>query len=68
MTAATFKIIKTEFVKGKAYESLEKLPDNILQNINFSRRYKNRNKFIGDFDPNIIKLKYISFLQKKFVN
>lgn len=61
MAAAIFKIIKTEFVKGEAYESLEKPPDNILQNINFSRCYKNRSKFIGDFNPNIIKLKYIGF-------
>ena len=28
----------------------------ILQNMNFSRYYRNRGKFIYGFDPNIIKL------------
>ena len=29
----------------------------ILQNMNFSRYYRNRGKYIYGFDPNIIKLK-----------
>ena len=28
----------------------------ILQNMNFSRYYRNRGKFIYGFDPNIIKI------------
>ena len=35
----------------------------ILQNMNFSRYYRNRGKFIYGFDPNIIRLDFVTINQ-----
>ena len=37
----------------------------ILQNMNFSRYYRNRGKFIYGFDPNIIQYDYEFYIQKQ---
>ena len=37
----------------------------ILQNMNFSRYYRNRGKFIYGFDPNIIFRRYIIMKNRK---